>query len=100
MWALVVRFELRDEQAAQGFDTLVAETLPQIIAGEPGTLVYAVHEVAGAPLSRVFYEVYADKAAFGVHEEQAHTKRFLAERVQYLTDFRVEFLTSLTGKGV
>ncbi|GAA3014652.1 putative quinol monooxygenase [Actinokineospora diospyrosa] len=100
MWALVVRFELRDEQATRGFDALVAETLPQIIATEPGTLVYAVHEVADAPLSRVFYEVYADKAAFEVHEEQAHTRRFLAERSQYLTDFRVEFLSSLTGKGV
>ncbi|PPK65426.1 antibiotic biosynthesis monooxygenase [Actinokineospora auranticolor] len=100
MWALVVRFNLRDEQAAKGFDALVAETLPRIIATEPGTLVYAVHDVADAPLSRVFYEVYADKTAFDAHGDQPHIKRFLAERAQYLTDFRVEFLESLTGKGV
>ncbi|WP_018682302.1 putative quinol monooxygenase [Actinokineospora enzanensis] len=100
MWALVVRFDLRDEQAARGFDALVAETLPEIVADEPGTLVYTVHDVADAPLSRVFYEVYADKAAFEEHERQPHTKRFLAEREQYLSDFRVEFLESLSGKGV
>ncbi|WP_436493446.1 putative quinol monooxygenase [Actinokineospora sp. HUAS TT18] len=100
MWALVVRFDLRDESAAAEFDALVADLTPRIAAEEPGTLVYAVHTIEGTPLSRLFYEVYADKNAFDQHEQQEHTKRFLAAREQYLRDFRVEFLGAPSGKGV
>jgi quinol monooxygenase YgiN len=100
MFALTVRFYLRDAEAAEGFDQLVAETAPLIKSDEPGTLIYAVHTVKDAPLSRVFYELYQDRAAFDVHEEQPHVKRFLAEREQYLTGVRVEFLDAPTGKGV
>jgi quinol monooxygenase YgiN len=99
MWALVVRFYLRDEEAAKGFDDLVAETAPQIRDKEPGTLVYAVHKVKDAPLSRVFYELYESREAFDAHEQQEHTKKFLSEREQYLTGHRVEFLDEPTGKG-
>jgi quinol monooxygenase YgiN len=99
MFALVVGFYLRDEVAAEGFDALVAETVPLIRDAEPGTLIYAVHQVKDAPLSRVFYELYASREAFDQHESNDHTKRFLAEREQYLTRFRVEFLGSPIGKG-
>ncbi|MGH3860740.1 putative quinol monooxygenase [Actinokineospora sp.] len=100
MWALAVRFDLRDENAAAGFDALVAELVPQITEHEPGTLVYAVHSIEGEPLSRVFYELYASREAFDEHERQAHTKRFLAAREHYVADLRVEFLTSPTGMGL
>jgi quinol monooxygenase YgiN len=100
MFALVVRFYLRDDEAAKGFDALVAETAPQIQAHEPGTLIYAVHAVKDAPLSRVFYELYESREAFDAHEQQAHTKKFLTEREQYLTGHRVEFLDDPIGKGV
>jgi hypothetical protein len=43
VFALVVRFYLRDEEAAKGFDNLVAETVAKIRESEPGTLIYAVH---------------------------------------------------------
>ncbi|MPZ65665.1 MAG: antibiotic biosynthesis monooxygenase [Pseudonocardiaceae bacterium] len=100
MFALVVRFELQDAEAAEAFDRLVAETAPGIREQEPGTLVYAVHAVQDAPLSRVFYELYEDRAAFDAHEAQPQTKRFLADREQYLSGSRVEFLSAPTGKGV
>ncbi|HEY0691930.1 MAG TPA: antibiotic biosynthesis monooxygenase [Kribbella sp.] len=100
MFALVVRFYLRDEEAADGFDKLVAETAPKIKSRERGTLIYAVHRVKDAPLSRVFYELYENREAFDAHEQQEHTKKFLAEREQYLTGARVEFLEPPTGKGV
>jgi quinol monooxygenase YgiN len=99
MFALVVRFYLRDEVAAEGFDALVADTAPRIRDSEPGTLIYAVHKVKDAPLSRVFYELYESREAFDQHEANERTKRFLAEREQYLTGVRVEFLDSPTGKG-
>jgi quinol monooxygenase YgiN len=100
MFALVVRFYLRDEEAAKGFDDLVEETAAKIRESEPGTLFYAVHKVKDAPLSRMFYELYESREAFDVHELQEHTKRFLDEREQYLTGARVEFLDPPTGKGV
>ncbi|WP_410589736.1 putative quinol monooxygenase [Amycolatopsis sp. lyj-23] len=99
MFALAVRFYLRDEEAAQGFDELVDETAPSIRDKEPGTLIYAVHKVKDAPLSRVFYELYESREAFDAHEQSEHTKKFLAEREQYLTGVRVEFLDPPTGKG-
>ncbi|MGH3869619.1 MAG: putative quinol monooxygenase [Pseudonocardiaceae bacterium] len=100
MFALVVRFYLRDEEAAKGFDTLVEETTAKIRESETGTLIYAVHKVKDAPLSRIFYELYESREAFDSHERQEHTKRFLDERGQYLTGVRTEFLEPPTGKGV
>jgi quinol monooxygenase YgiN len=100
MFALVVRFYLRDEEAAEGFDNLVEETAAKIWRSEPDTLIYAVHKVKDAPLSRIFYELYENREAFDVHELQEHTKRFLDERDQYLTGARVEFLEAPIGKGV
>jgi quinol monooxygenase YgiN len=100
MFALVVRFYLRDEEAAKGFDNLTEETAAKIRESEPGTLIYAIHKVKDAPLSRIFYELYESREAFDVHERQEHTKRFLDERDQYLTGARVEFLEAPTGKGV
>jgi quinol monooxygenase YgiN len=98
MFGLNVRFTCKDADTAEGFDKLVAETVPQIRQHEPGTLVYAVHAVEGKPLERIFYELYRDRAAFGAHEQHPHTRRFLAERDQYLAATEVEFLTLLAGK--
>jgi quinol monooxygenase YgiN len=99
MFGLSVRFTCKDADSAAGFDSLAAETVPQIRQHEPGTLIYAVHSVEGRPLERIFYELYRDRAAFDAHEEQGHTRRFLAEREQYLAAKEVDFLSLLTGKG-
>lgn len=96
-YALTVRFTTRDADAAQRFDALVARTLEGIRA-EPGTLVYVVHIPEDEPLVRVFYELYADRAAFEAHEAQEHTKRMLSEREQYLASTEVQFLHELSGK--
>jgi quinol monooxygenase YgiN len=100
MFALVVRFYLRDAEAANGFDKLVEETAVKIEENEPGTVVYAVHKVKDAPLSRIFYELYESRDAFDVHERQDYIRRFLDERERYLTGTRVEFLEPPRGKGV
>jgi quinol monooxygenase YgiN len=99
MFGLAVRFSCTDTASAEGFDRLVAETVPQIRQHEPGTLIYAVHTVEGQPLQRIFYELYRDREAFEAHEEQPHTRRFLAEREQYLAGVDVDFLTLQIGKG-
>ncbi|MEU0896850.1 putative quinol monooxygenase [Streptomyces massasporeus] len=96
-YALIVRFTTRDADAAQRFDALVARTL-EGIRKEPGTLVYVSHVPDGEPLVRVFYELYADEAAFQAHEDQPHTREMLNEREQYLVSTEVTFLSEQAGK--
>ncbi|HET6354863.1 putative quinol monooxygenase [Streptomyces sp.] len=93
-YALTVRFSLRDAEAAQQFDALVARTA-EGIRTEPGTLAYVVHKPVDEPLVRVFYELYADRDAFQVHEEQAHTRHFLKAREEFLISTDVVFLDEL-----
>lgn len=93
MFALVVRFELRDQGAAARFDKLAADLAEQITAGEPGTLAYITSTVEGEPLARIFYEVYANRAAFDAHNATDHVRHFLAARQPLLTGRRVEYLT-------
>jgi quinol monooxygenase YgiN len=100
MFGLVVRFTCKDAQSADAFDQLVEGTVERIKAGEPGTLVYASHRVDGEPLQRIFYELYADRAAFDAHEQQEHTRRFLSLRGNYLASVEVDFLDYLVGKGM
>ncbi|MFE2251204.1 putative quinol monooxygenase [Streptomyces lavendulae] len=97
-FGLVVRFSLHDQEAARAFDELCAATLEGIEREEPGTLSYVVHVPEGEPLVRVFYELYADRAAFDAHEAQPHTKHFLAQRDQYLAGVEVTFLDVIGGK--
>lgn len=100
MFGLVVRFTCSDEDSAAAFDALTAETVRAVRANEPDTLVYAVHRVQDAPLTRIFYELYRDRDAFDTHESQEHTRRFLAERARYLAGTEVEVLTLQDDKGV
>lgn len=99
MIGLCVRFTCRDQASAEAYDQLVAETVEGIKAREPGTLIYAVHEVQGQPLQRIFYELYRDQAAFEAHEAAPHTRRYLDLRGQYLVRTEVDRLTLQTGKG-
>ncbi|MFJ9966408.1 putative quinol monooxygenase [Streptomyces avermitilis] len=96
-FGLFVRFTLR-EGMAEAFDALVKETEAGIQAHEPGTLVYACHTVEGAPNERVFFEIYADRAAFDEHERQPHTLRFLSERTRYVEKAEVDWLQTYAGK--
>ncbi|MHA3702070.1 putative quinol monooxygenase [Jatrophihabitans sp. YIM 134969] len=93
MYALVVRFDLPDADAAAAFDDLVAEVVPTMVESEPGTLVYTTHTVIDAPWSRIFYEVYRDRDALDEHEARPATAAFLA-RVRALEPVvRVEAVT-------
>ena len=99
MFGLVVRFELKDATAAAAFDRLVAATSEDIQAAEPGTLMYVTNRMEGAPLSRLFYEIYTDRSAFEAHEATAHVRHFRAEREAYVASLRVEFVTPTGGKN-
>jgi hypothetical protein len=42
--------------------------------------VYVIHLVPNAPMQRIFYEIYRDRAAFDSHESQPYMMRFVADR--------------------
>jgi len=69
---------LLDDRVAE-FDRL-AEEMTERVTGEPDTLVYVIHLVPNAPMQRIFYEIYRDRAAFDSHESQPYVQRFVAER--------------------
>jgi quinol monooxygenase YgiN len=97
MYGLVVRFELK-EGHEEAFDRPASETIEKITAKEPGTLAYIAHRVPSFPNTRIFYELYADEAAFAAHEDGAHTRQFLAERANHLRrEPEVTFVSSGVG---
>jgi quinol monooxygenase YgiN len=75
----ILIFTLLDDRAAD-FDRLAEQTAEEVRTREPGTLVYVIHVVPNAPLQRIFYEIYRDRAAFDSHENQPYMKRFVADR--------------------
>ncbi|HSN43466.1 MAG TPA: antibiotic biosynthesis monooxygenase [Propionibacteriaceae bacterium] len=98
MFGIVVRFDVVDVEAAQAFDAAISEALIGIKEREPGTLVYAVHKVADAPLARVFYELYTDRDAHATHEATDHMKAFFTQVEQYIARARVDYLDTPSGK--
>jgi quinol monooxygenase YgiN len=79
----LVILTLLDDRAAE-FDRLAERTAEEVRTGEPDTLVYVIHLVPNAPLQRIFYEIYRDRAAFDRHEDKAYNKRFVADRRAYV----------------
>jgi quinol monooxygenase YgiN len=75
----ILIFTLLEDRVAE-FDQLAEETAEHVRTGEPDTLVYVIHLVPNAPLQRIFYEIYRDRAAFDSHESQPYMQRFAAER--------------------
>jgi quinol monooxygenase YgiN len=64
------------------FDRLTEWVMTLVRAKEPGTLVYIVHAVPTAPLQRILYEVYRDRAAHDEHMERSYVRSYEAEQRQ------------------
>src|ERR1017187_5877723 len=62
------------EHGAGEFDRLAEQVVEQVRAHEPDALVYVVHGVPSAPLQRILYEVYADRAAYDDHTRQSYVR--------------------------
>ena len=75
----ILIFTLLDDRVAE-FDRLAEQAAEEVRTGEPDTLVYVIHLVPNAPLQRIFYEIYRDRAAFDSHENKPYMQRFVAER--------------------
>ncbi len=68
------------EDRIDEFDRMTEQVVEQVRAEEPGTLVYIVHAVPTAPMQRILYEVYRDRAAYDEHLTQHYMARYMAER--------------------
>lgn len=79
IFGLLTVFTLLDG-TGERFDRLADETVEAVRRSEPDTLVYTCHSVKSAPLQRIVYELYRDEVAYGDHQRQPHTQRFVTER--------------------
>ena len=75
----ILIFTLLDDRVAD-FDRLAEQAAEEVRMREPDTLVYVIHLVPNAPMQRIFYEIYRDRAAFDSHESQPYMMRFVADR--------------------
>ena len=71
-------------RAAQGkgdaLAALLSEQAGVVRNAEPGCLVYRVHRSTGDPDLFLFYETYADDAAFDAHRKSPHIAAFRQRR--------------------
>ncbi len=72
------------EERVDDFDRLTKQVVEQVRAQEPDTLVYIVHAVPSAPMQRILYEVYRDRAAYEAHKRQPYVLAFEADRRPYV----------------
>ncbi len=68
------------DAGADEFDRLAEQVVGQVRTGEPGTLAYVVHGVPSAPLQRILYQLYADRAAYDRHQERPYVADFETRR--------------------
>jgi quinol monooxygenase YgiN len=68
------------DAGAEEFDRLAEQVVEQVRTGEPGTLAYVVHGVPSAPLQRILYQLYADRAAYDWHQERPYVADFEGRR--------------------
>jgi quinol monooxygenase YgiN len=72
------------EDRVDDFDRLTRKVVRQVREQEPDTLVYIVHAVPAAPMQRILYEVYRDRAAYEEHKRQPYVLGFDADRRPYV----------------
>jgi quinol monooxygenase YgiN len=72
------------EERVDDFDRLTKEVVRKVRGQEPDTLVYIVHAVPSAPMQRILYEVYRDRAAYETHKRQPYVIAFEADRRPYV----------------
>lgn len=89
---------IAEVRAARGRgDALAAflsEQVTAVLAAEPGCLAYSAHRSTTDPEMFVFYEVYADDAAFEIHRQSKHLAAFRERREKAgLTDGPAKVMT-------
>jgi quinol monooxygenase YgiN len=65
---------------ADALAALLTEQCAVIRESEPGCLVYRVHRSTKDPDAFLFYEIYADDAAFDAHRASPHLAQYRKRR--------------------
>ncbi len=79
LFGQITIYTLLDDRL-EDFDRMTEQVVEQVTSLEPGTLVYIVHAVPTAPMQRILYEVYRDRAAYDEHLAQPYVAMYVAER--------------------
>jgi quinol monooxygenase YgiN len=79
LFGQIAIYTLLDDRV-QDFDRLTRRVVRQVRTEEPDTLVFIVHAVPSAPMQRILYEVYRDRAAYEEHKRQPYVIAFEADR--------------------
>ncbi|MGN6791838.1 MAG: putative quinol monooxygenase [Streptosporangiaceae bacterium] len=79
MFGQITIYTMLDDRL-DDFDRMTERVVEQVRSLEPGTLVYIVHAVPTAPMQRILYEVYRNRAAYDEHLAQPYVARYVAER--------------------
>jgi quinol monooxygenase YgiN len=79
LFGQITIYTLFDDRLEE-FDRMTERLVEEVRSREPGTLVYIVHAVPAAPMQRILYEVYRDRAAYDEHLAQPYVIRYVAER--------------------
>jgi quinol monooxygenase YgiN len=83
LFGQIAIYTLLEDRVAD-FDRLIRKVVTQVREHEPDTLVYIVHAVPSAPMQRILYEVYSDRAAYEAHKRQPYVLAFEADRRPYV----------------
>jgi quinol monooxygenase YgiN len=79
LFGQITIYTLLDDRL-EDFDRMTEGVVEQVRSLEPGTLVYIVHAVPTAPMQRILYEVYRDRAAYDEHLAQPYVADYVDER--------------------
>ncbi|HGM5578405.1 TPA: putative quinol monooxygenase [Pseudomonas putida] len=86
-------------EKAEAFETLFRAYV-EPSRQEPGCIEYHMLRDKEDPSLFVFYEVWADKAAFDVHSALPHMTAFFEKRMDYLErDFDIQMIEMLSASS-
>jgi quinol monooxygenase YgiN len=83
MFGQIAIYTVLEDRVAE-FDKLTEAVVGEVRSREPDTLVFIVHAVPSAPMQRILYEVYRDRAAYQRHAQQSYVRQFEADRRPYV----------------
>lgn len=75
--ASTVTWEVREGQVDAAI-AIIARFLP-LARQEPGMEILTVNQSATDPAKFLFYEIYADQAAFEAHQQTSHFRQMILE---------------------
>jgi quinol monooxygenase YgiN len=83
MFGQIAIYTVLEDRVAE-FDKLTEAVVEEVRSREPDTLAFIAHAVPSAPMQRILYEVYRDRAAYQRHTQQPYVRQFEADRRPYV----------------